>query len=114
MIARLGDYDLETDPDCDGDGMCNPKVIKSEIAEIKVHFRYRHKQNDIALLKLKNTLPENYYDHIEPICVPQSDDFMQDLFINRNVSVTGWGGTGTGNFSNKVKLFSQPIANISF
>lgn len=93
LIARLGDWDLITDPDCDEYVNCNPPVIFAEIAEVKVHPQYRQKQNDIALLKLQNTLPENYYTHIAPICLPASADLMQNLFISNNVTVAGWGGT---------------------
>lgn len=97
LIARLGEYDLESDPDCDGPDNCNPKVVNAQIAEIKIHFQFRNKQNDIALLKLQNALPEDYYDYFLPICLPQSAELEENLFIERNVTVVGWGSIGNGN-----------------
>ncbi|XP_039432139.1 melanization protease 1-like [Culex pipiens pallens] len=94
LIARLGEYDLESDLDCDGPDNCNLEVIYAKIAEIKIHFKFRYKQNDIALLKLQNALPEDYYDYFLPICLPQSAELEENLFIDRNVTVVGWGSTG--------------------
>ncbi|XP_039432143.1 melanization protease 1-like [Culex pipiens pallens] len=93
IIARLGEWNLEANPDCDDYNNCNPEVIYAEIAAIKVHPQYRQRQNDIALLKLKKALNKDYYVHIRPICLPESADLMQNLFIHQNVSVVGWGGT---------------------
>ncbi|XP_039432141.2 venom protease-like [Culex pipiens pallens] len=103
LIARLGEYDLEKDPDCERDDRhgkhCNPNVIFAAIAEIKIHPLFRRQRNDIALLKMQNALPENYYDHVQPICLPRSAKLQQNLFDHHNVTVVGWGTTETGSLS---------------
>ena len=51
---RLGEYKLNTNPDCDGLGVCAPKYLSVDIQESVIFKTYKkHGYHDIALLYLK-------------------------------------------------------------
>lgn len=90
LKLRLGEWDLENNPDCDEYDDCNPDVVIATISKIIIHPQYGKHRNDIALLRLTEALPDNYTAHILPICLPLSTKFRHDLFPNAYVSAVGW------------------------
>ena len=92
----LGEYIVNQDPDCDETSTnCNPTVIRRGIKKIIVHENYeKHKNeaiqfaNDIALIRLDQSVPLNSEDPtnsvVKPICLPwKRNDFgrkTEDVF----------------------------------
>lgn len=107
LKLRLGEWDLENNPDCEesDDEDCNPDVLIMTVSRIIIHPRYGKQKNDIALLRLTEDLPGNYTTHILPICLPQSEELRNNLFTNDTVSVVGWGRTETETGS-RFKLYT--------
>ena len=61
--------------------------IELGITRKLIHPKYNHSsyEYDLALLKLSRTI--RYADHINAICLPQTEDDLVGL----NATVTGWG-----------------------
>lgn len=110
LKLRLGEWDLENNPDCeeDDDGDCNPDVLNVTISRIIVHPRYGKHRNDIALLRLTEDLPDSYTTHILPICMPLSEELRNNFYTNVNVSVVGWGQTEMESRS-RFKMYAKLI-----
>ncbi|XP_055626541.1 melanization protease 1-like [Toxorhynchites rutilus septentrionalis] len=106
LVLRLGEWNLNTDPDCDEYDNCNDPVVFANVERIILHEQYVSRRNDIALLKLKTAIPKNYTDFILPICLPSSGTLLRNSFSNTNVSVVGWGATETGR-SSPFKLYAN-------
>lgn len=51
VVVRLGDRDVDTDPDCVG-SFCAPSVMDVDIEEKVVCDGHEHGLNDIALIRL--------------------------------------------------------------
>ncbi|XP_055598208.1 melanization protease 1-like [Uranotaenia lowii] len=109
LIALIGEYNLTSNPDCDEYNNCNPKVLRAQIQTITIHPEYRNRQKaDIALLKLRQPLPEKYTKIINPICLPHSEALRRNLFTHHNASVVGWGGHEDG-ISSEVKKYASLV-----
>ncbi|XP_055528727.1 CLIP domain-containing serine protease B4-like [Wyeomyia smithii] len=94
MILRLGEWDLNQDPDCDEDYECNEAVRFANVEQIIMHPSYnRSKIHDIALLRMQSALPANYTNHIIPVCLPKTKELLRNSFSNYNVTIVGWGFT---------------------
>ena len=86
------------------------------MAEVIPHPDYRRVPpgmplNDVMLLKL--TRPAQFNDFVSPVCLPspslaQYGEPGAPVFGNNNVTVVGWGMTGTG-VSNKLKTASTDV-----
>jgi hypothetical protein len=94
--VRLGEWDLDTDPDCyreneDEKEICAPKHIDIEIAKTIVHPLYNHtnKNHDIALLKLVQNVTFN--DYVQPICLPLDDALINFNYTDHSFDATGYG-----------------------
>ncbi|XP_029717609.2 melanization protease 1-like [Aedes albopictus] len=113
LTLRLGEWDIEQDPDCDNDGDCNPGVIFANVSRIIVHPEYKrnNKINDIALLRIKQALPRTYTSHIMPICMPFSTELMHDSFTDKTGSVVGWGQNENGRSHRKMYTEMTTISN---
>lgn len=107
---RLGEHNIDTDPDCqptdDGQICANP-VQDFNIAEVIAHPQYRpesrDKLHDIALIRLDRVAPSS--DSILPICLPAGQALTKRYDGNRLI-VAGWGKTENSSSSN-VKLWVQ-------
>ncbi|XP_065086036.1 CLIP domain-containing serine protease B4-like [Ochlerotatus camptorhynchus] len=99
LFVRLGEFDLEMDPDCDEYNNCNDPVMIVGVSQKIIHHRYGKQRNDIALLKLEKALPTEYTQFILPICLPSPELVGQQSFINEVVWAAGWGNTETGELS---------------
>lgn len=101
-LARLGEWNLDTNPDCDSHDCADP-VQDIPIAEIIRHPNYNlngQEHNDIALLRLARPAMLGYF--VKPICLPSVAALRgtnQDA--GQNFVVAGWGRTETKAQSNK-------------
>ncbi|XP_037947125.1 serine protease grass-like [Teleopsis dalmanni] len=95
--VRLGEYDLNTDPDCQRKGrrtVCMPPVVDYGIEKVLAHPHYSRQAliNDVGLIKLDRDVEFN--KHIKPICLPitkrTAETDREQYFI------TGWGTTENG------------------
>lgn len=86
---RLGDYNINTDPDCTED-LCADHVKDFTPAQVLVHKHYGSppNRNDIALIKLNQSV--EYTKWIVPICLPFGD-LMKKNLTDVVAEVAGWG-----------------------
>ncbi|KAG5873546.1 hypothetical protein JTB14_007354 [Gonioctena quinquepunctata] len=106
ISVRLGEYDTETDIDCESPEDCNDRPVDVEIEEVSVHPGFNrssfNKNNAIALVKLKKSV--NYTGYIQPICLPEPNESAAD---EDRVTLAGWNRTN-GLVKRKVQV---PIVN---
>lgn len=95
--VRLGEYNVQTNPDClpDGDGtdVCAPPALLVPVERQIPHERYgrpRSYSNDIALLRLARDVA--FTNHVKPICLPTSPDLGQ-LYWSAGWGQTEWKGS---------------------
>ena len=93
--VRLGEWNLNTEVDCDDeylyDKFCSDPPIDVKIAEIIPHPQYysndKNQFNDIALLRLEREV--QYSDFIKPICLPFDSRIRGNLFVQEvKISLT--------------------------
>uniref|UniRef100_A0A1Q3FMH9 limulus clotting factor C n=2 Tax=Culex tarsalis TaxID=7177 RepID=A0A1Q3FMH9_CULTA len=92
-FVRLGEHTIGQDKDCNVNDAsdCAPPVQDRDIEYAVRHQSYdtRSKQNDIALIRLKEEI--TFEDHIQPICLPVTTELR-----NNNPAeyiIAGWGKT---------------------
>lgn len=115
ISVRLGEHQLDTDPDCEDDDKpgfedCADSPIDIPVEKIIIHPEYIGsvgQANDIALLKLSR--PVSYTKSIQPICLPTSPKFLTNNFTGMNMVVTGFGRTETRSQSNIKLKVEVPI-----
>lgn len=107
--VRLGEWELNTDPDCIVDTRGRRECIDS-YRDIRIDYAIPHHSyvasslnqfNDIALIRLMENVPTTSY--IIPICLPIAPDIRTKLFTSNVMDVSGWGVTENGTTSS-VKL----------
>lgn len=104
LIARLGEYDVNSKEDC-VQGVCADPIVRIKVAEIIVHPNYSNREHDIAILRLEEEAP--YTDFIRPICLPSGDLAEDTQFL-----AAGWGEIPTkGFFSHVKKIVPLPYWN---
>lgn len=87
--ARIGDWNLKTNPDCDDfnvhEKVCAPPAIDYEISEIIGHPDYdanlSQHRFDIALLRLDKKVEFN--ELVSPICLPLDDSLWTTNFTSK-------------------------------
>ncbi|XP_059611758.1 serine protease easter-like [Phlebotomus argentipes] len=103
--VRVGEHDTGKDPDCDPDNDCAPSPKDIIIEQRIPHPQYvpssRNQRNDIALLRLAQTVQFN--DFVKPVCLPTASYLRNDNFVGKSMDVAGWGKTESVSASN-VKL----------
>lgn len=93
--VRIGEWNLETELDCDPDDpdTCLPPPFEIHITEQVVHPRYnvrsRDTLHDIALLRLARRIPANSL--IVPICLPVEQYLRDKDYTGHTFNVAGWG-----------------------
>jgi len=111
ISVRLGEYNLDTDNDCDdvrpGFEDCADPPVNIPIEEVIVHEQYIPKTpgqaHDIALLRLSREVP--FTEYIGPICLPTSPTRGNIRYDSGDMTVAGWGRTENRSQSNiKLKL----------
>ncbi|XP_055373766.1 serine protease easter-like [Condylostylus longicornis] len=117
--VRLGEHDIETNPDCvidiNKNKECAPVHVDVTIEKAIVHENYnassKTQSNDIALLRLSK--PINYTKYIRPICLPISSN-LQELNLNGiSMAISGWGRTETGYASTKKLKAKVDVVSLS-
>jgi len=113
VSVRLGEWDLTTDQDCEGE-LCSNPPLDIPFTEVFTHENYvpssAAQENDIALIRLSR--PVNFTDYIRPICLPVQSHLRNKVFDGVTMAVSGWGKTETASKSNrklKVSVDGVPI-----
>lgn len=109
--VRLGEWNTETNPDCDhfavGGPLCAPPAIDMPVALKIVHPDFipfsAGLKNDIAILKLRGTVQFN--DYVRPICLPSLTAPRSD-FSEVPLIVAGFGKTENAD-SSRIKLKTE-------
>lgn len=111
--VRLGEWDQETNPDCE-DGYCADPYVDVPVVERIPHENYqptsKAQENDIALLRLER--PVTFTNWIKPICLPISPNVRDHNHQDTTFTVAGWGKTENASSSAiklKVELDDVPI-----
>lgn len=100
--VRLGEWDKNTDPDCQTEyevELCAHRSYDMAIAKVIPHENYNprstERQNDIAMLKLEKNI--KFSDFVRPVCI--HDTFEGNL---GTATVIGFGRTETGRGSDRL------------
>lgn len=56
LVARLGEYDLNTEPDC-VQGVCADAVVRINVVEVHIPEGFDGSEEDIAVLELEHDAP---------------------------------------------------------
>lgn len=101
-LVRLGEWNLDTNPDCDSHDCADP-VQDITIDEITRHPDYNlngNEHNDIALLRLTHPVKLSYF--VKPICLPSVAALREtNQDAGNRFVVAGWGRTETREQNNK-------------
>lgn len=95
ISVRLGEWNLETEKDCDPDEPthCASPVIDNRIAQIIYHPKYRpnskNQHYDIALLRLARNIDYKNNDFIKPICLPLDPALWEKDYAGFTLDVVG-------------------------
>lgn len=80
---------------------CDPTAKqKIKIEKVFPHEQFKSMgrdisfQNDIALVKLRDTV--TFSDDIQPICLPYNNQVVDSNIVGKDAIVSGWGKTGHG------------------
>lgn len=93
--VRIGDWDLDSEIDCDpnDETNCLPAPIDIEIDEKIVHEGYNKSRisspHDIALLRLSEKI--EFDGLIKPICLPYDPSLFQKNYTGSRFTTAGWG-----------------------
>ncbi|CAK1550566.1 unnamed protein product [Leptosia nina] len=98
---RIGEYNTETDPDCQMD-VCAPPYQDRKVRIKRIHpsFNKPPFHNDIAVILLDS--PVQLHDYVSPICLPRNEQ-LSDLKIGELMTVAGWG---------KINMTTEELAKI--
>ncbi|XP_044265791.1 serine protease easter-like [Tribolium madens] len=112
--VRLGEWDLNTNPDCSAVDNCAPPVVDIPVEE-KLTYKDNNSdvtsRHDIALIRLKHEVV--YSDFIKPICLPNTIDEITKSYVGQKLIVTGWGKTETSKNSNIKLKVKVPVKKLS-
>jgi len=118
LMVRLGEFDTETDPDCEedlysGKNICAPSPQDMGIERIILPPSYDARSinrfGDIGLIRLDRDVQIN--DFVKPICLP-FDDTAPDEYLGMELRATGWGRTETMKPSNvKLQVWLPVVSN---
>lgn len=100
-LVRVGEWNFRTSPDCDVNGLCNPKEFEVNVNKWISHPKYdKHSnENDIALVRLSRSITFHYGHEIgrkkdlalaEPACLPFFPK-LKEINPNTPLEVVGWG-----------------------
>ncbi|KAG5667888.1 hypothetical protein PVAND_015854 [Polypedilum vanderplanki] len=86
---KLGEHNLETDIDCEGNHCADPpQVFYPERIYVPREYNDTKLKHDIALIELDE--PANFTRYVLPVCLPSGDMIKNDL-MSMMVEITGWG-----------------------
>lgn len=115
--VRLGDWDTNSNPDCQdklNERICNDPFVEVPISDIIVHESYdpdsRSQYHDIALLRLQRNV--QFTDFIKPVCLPTETGLRSIDFTGSRLEVVGFGKTENLNSSpRKLKVEIEAISD---
>ncbi|XP_063700544.1 serine protease easter-like [Culicoides brevitarsis] len=107
--VRLGEWNVDTDPDCQEFGFtseCSQPPQDFAIEEMIVHEGYQTgspgSPNDIALVRLSRAA--RFSPFVRPLCLPTATELQTKIdFSGTKFEVVGWGMTEKG-FKSSIKL----------
>ena len=131
VSVRLGEYDIDTDPDCVDYGFgeeCADKSIDREVEKVVVHENYKlpGHHDDIALVRLKKEVEFSglstrcvllvstksvFADFVQPLCLPMTTQELTRSYVGKKLFVAGWTITGIKG-PPKIKLKDQVSLNL--
>ncbi|XP_058829116.1 CLIP domain-containing serine protease B4-like [Topomyia yanbarensis] len=106
--VRLGEWDLESETDCNSESVCTDPPVDVEVESIISHedFNRLTLRNDVALIKLKHRV--NFTDFISPVCLPLADKARTLDTDHTRFTAVGWGNTehknGSYEYGSRYKL----------
>ncbi|XP_033230901.1 venom serine protease Bi-VSP-like isoform X2 [Belonocnema kinseyi] len=107
ILVRLGDLDLLADND-----NANPIDVLIDKRIIHPNYSVTSYTNDIAILKLKESIPLSGLIH--PICLPISDEIRNRDFARSFPFIAGWGSIYfNGPTSSILQELQIPVVEIS-
>ncbi|XP_026494208.2 CLIP domain-containing serine protease HP8-like [Vanessa tameamea] len=113
VSVRLGEWDEQTEKDCNDDDCNDSPPVDIKISKIISHPNFSKDNvthDDIALIQLEK--PVKFTNFIQPVCLPTTEYIMmQDYVHESSYWVAGWGLTEFGSTSpikRKVKLEAVP------
>jgi len=114
--VRLGEHDIDKDPDCEQNApelFCSPPPEDYQVANIIVHpdYSYTRRLNDIAIIKLTEKV--QFKKHIKPICLPITPTSKQQIETFEEFIIAGWGTTELGSRSTQLLQAVLPVVSRS-
>uniref|UniRef100_U5EHU2 CLIP domain-containing serine protease n=1 Tax=Corethrella appendiculata TaxID=1370023 RepID=U5EHU2_9DIPT len=92
--VRLGDWDSESEHDCEDDD-CSDPVVDVDVESVTVHNEYspssKAQYNDIALIRMRRAV--RYTDWVKPVCLPVTATLKNKDVTGVKLFVAGWGKT---------------------
>ncbi|XP_068243964.1 CLIP domain-containing serine protease HP8-like [Palaemon carinicauda] len=110
---RLGEHNLDTDPDCTGAECPSHQAFKIKGSQIIIHPNYNTRTNisdDIALIRLDRKVTFNRL--VQPACLPDAQFDVESFLNGRKATVAGWGTTETRFKSRVLKSVGVPFVNL--
>lgn len=108
--VRLGEWDLNTESDCEND-LCADPVKNIPVEEKVPHENYasdsKSQIHDIALLRLAENV--EYTDWIKPICLPRAEHLKSNNYVGDSMHFAGWGKIPT---MHRTNLLSKAQNNV--
>ena len=110
----LGEHDTETEVYCETFGThteCNPPKQEFTIEKIIHHENFNQSRfsNDIGLIRLSKPITFDQ-DHIQPICLPTSNETLN--FKLKELLISGWGRRSNGVLDNTPSKVLLSVHNI--
>lgn len=113
-LARLGEWNRKTSPDCqvyDGVQKCAAEEVDAQIARTYSHPQYlssnKNRHHDIAILYLK--APVTFTDFVRPLCIFEANIDHED----HPATVIGYGKTESAQFSDQLLAVELDVMKIS-
>ncbi|EDS29228.1 proclotting enzyme [Culex quinquefasciatus] len=109
--VRLGEWDLESEEDCNDIEECNDPPLSVGVEKVIPHadFSMVTTYNDIALVKLNESV--NYTEFVSPVCLPVAEPVKTLDTDGLRFMAAGWGNTehknDTTQYGSRYKLHVQ-------
>lgn len=97
--VRLGEFDLATEVDCQGNTCADPVLVlgvEEKIAHEGYNEKNPNRANDIGLIRMDSEV--TFTDYVRPICLPSLVNSPRAANREKLVSA-GWGRTQTSKLS---------------
>ncbi|XP_072930056.1 phenoloxidase-activating factor 3-like [Epargyreus clarus] len=108
-LVRVGDYDIQQEVDCEGQGptlLCEDQFQDISIDETIIHENYSSNgrvTNDIALLRLSTPIDFSH-KNAAPVCLPTTTEMREKSLTGEEAIVSGWEIKTNGTPSKMLKM----------